>query len=275
MQQIILALLFSIFLTVPVFAQWNDCPRGEVNCTGECANFVDTNSDGYCDHSQPEPTVAAVNLAEENQTVEAVGVADVSELITGEELKTKTVQEVATIYGIDINEFIASLEKELGGIKVNPNSSFQLMHDNFGLAPNRVKEIAEGLVNGDNVFKDQITSTETRPIRGGKNYYLFPIALVLTALYGISWYGVKLKKISLMTHRKIWNISLLVSSLGLSILSILLVLRTSLGLIINLPFNITFWHVELGIIFVCISIYHILWHLSYFKMALSPKSRLK
>jgi len=263
-------LLVLIFVS-PVFAQWNDCPRGEVNCTGECANFVDTNNDGFCDHSQPEPTVVAVNLTEEVQTENTVGGGDISELITGEELKTKTVGEVAAIYQIDINQFIKSLEQELGGIKVNTNTSFQLMHDNYGLTPSRAKEIAEGLVSGTDEVDITATTTVPRPIKEGKKYYLIPIALILTVLYGFSWYGVKSKKITLLNHRKVWNLGLLVSFTGLAILSILLLLRISFGFIINLPFNITFWHVEFGIIFVCISLFHILWHLAYFKVALKLK----
>jgi len=36
---------------------WNDCPKGLVYdpYPGECGNYIDTDGDGYCDHSEPPP----------------------------------------------------------------------------------------------------------------------------------------------------------------------------------------------------------------------------
>ena len=68
-----------------------------------------------------------------------------------------------------------------------------------------------------------------------------------------------------MNHRKFWNILLLITFLASGILGILLVIRINLGIAMLLPFNIMFWHVEIGIAMVVISIFHTLWHLPYFK----------
>jgi len=36
---------------------WNDCPKGLVNdpYPGECKDYIDTDGDGICDHSEPPP----------------------------------------------------------------------------------------------------------------------------------------------------------------------------------------------------------------------------
>lgn len=51
--------LFMVVMFVPIVSAWDDCPRGLVNDTypGACSRYVDTNKDGICDHSQPEPPI--------------------------------------------------------------------------------------------------------------------------------------------------------------------------------------------------------------------------
>jgi len=99
------------------------------------------------------------------------------------------------------------------------------------------------------------------------DYYFIPIILVVSLLYFLTFYLVKTKKISLMVHRKIWNFALLISFIILAILSVLLVLRIQYNIsVLNEWRNfMLFWHVELGIIFCVISLFHILWHLAYYK----------
>ena len=96
-------------------------------------------------------------------------------------------------------------------------------------------------------------------------YHLIPISLFLVFLYVISHILSKKKIISIMNHRKIWNALLLTTFLASGILGILLVIRVNFGITTPLPFNILFWHVEIGIAMAVISIFHTLWHWSYFK----------
>lgn len=45
-------LILNIFFSASfLFAQEQKCPYDEVNCTGKCGLFSDTNADGYCDRS--------------------------------------------------------------------------------------------------------------------------------------------------------------------------------------------------------------------------------
>lgn len=96
-------------------------------------------------------------------------------------------------------------------------------------------------------------------------YHFLPIALFLIFLYIISSILVKKKIISVVNHRKIWNILLFITFFISGILGILLILSINMGKIISLPFNMLFWHAEIGIAMVVISFFHIFWHMPYLK----------
>jgi hypothetical protein len=53
--------LFLFVAFVPIVSAWDDCPRDLVNDTypGACSRYIDTNKDGICDHSQPNPITGA------------------------------------------------------------------------------------------------------------------------------------------------------------------------------------------------------------------------
>jgi hypothetical protein len=97
------------------------------------------------------------------------------------------------------------------------------------------------------------------------NYYFLPILIILILIYLISYFLTKFNKISQIFHKRIWNFLLLLGFLGVGISGIILVLRIEYGIEINSPFNMLFWHVETGIIMTIISVFHIIWHFSYFK----------
>ncbi|MCK5084660.1 MAG: hypothetical protein KAQ64_03330, partial [Candidatus Pacebacteria bacterium] len=96
-------------------------------------------------------------------------------------------------------------------------------------------------------------------------YHLLSISLVLILLYFITHILSKKKIVSIVSHRKIWNVLLLLTFLVSGIFGILLVIKINFGIAIPLPFNILFWHVEIGIAMFVISIFHTLWHWTYFK----------
>ncbi len=98
-----------------------------------------------------------------------------------------------------------------------------------------------------------------------KDYKLPFISIVLFLAYGISFVLAKKKKIKLITHRRIWNVLLLFAFLATGLTGLLLILKISHGIIIQLPGNMLFLHVETGIVMAIISIFHILWHFDYYK----------
>lgn len=78
---VLLATLLLIFVLPATALAWDDCPYGEVDCVypGDCARYIDTNNDGICDRSQPEPTTA---------TVDSETAVDESSTVTSEEAST-------------------------------------------------------------------------------------------------------------------------------------------------------------------------------------------
>jgi hypothetical protein len=100
---------------------------------------------------------------------------------------------------------------------------------------------------------------------GGINYYFIPIAIILFILYMISLTLSKKKKIKPSQHRKIWNFLLLITFLVSGVFGIILAIIISYGIRLTYYSDMLFWHVEMGIAMAMISIFHILWHLKYFK----------
>ena len=199
-------LVLSVFTPLTSLA-WNDCPYNETNCTspGLCSDYIDTDNDGICDHSQPAPadrntTDTDSKTAPENieNTTEDT---NESELISGKDLKTKTVGEIA---------------------KIN----------------NKKTE---------------------------RTYHALPITLFLIVLYFISFILSKLKIISLIAHKKIWNVFLLIAFLVSGFSGMLLIIRLNSNFVIPWPFNLLFWHVETGIAMFIISLFHIIERRTYFK----------
>jgi hypothetical protein len=96
-------------------------------------------------------------------------------------------------------------------------------------------------------------------------YHFIPITLILVILYALSRLLLKKGVINLITHRRIWNIPLLITFLISGILGILLIIRINFGLSSPAKFNALFWHVEIGIIMFDICIFHIIERWYFFK----------
>ena len=92
-----------------------------------------------------------------------------------------------------------------------------------------------------------------------KKYNSYLISLILLCLYFMSFTLSKQKIINKFVHRKIWNVLLLFSFLISGITGLFLAFGITL-----LP-NFLTLHVQTGIIMAIISIFHILWHIPYFK----------
>jgi hypothetical protein len=95
-------------------------------------------------------------------------------------------------------------------------------------------------------------------------YYFITVSIITVLIYLFTYFLSKLKIMSDNSHKKIWNVILLVSFLVMAFCSIFLVLRASYGISIALPFSLFFWHVESGIIFIISSFFHIIYHMDYY-----------
>lgn len=122
-----------------------------------------------------------------------------------------------------------------------------------------------------NVKSEKETIEKAKTVSQKRPYHLIPISVSLFALYIVSLILVKVDLYRKATHRKIWNIGLIVAFLVSAISGILL------AIFINNqapPENYRLWlkyHVDFGIAMTIISVFHILWHLNYFKTILVKK----
>lgn len=231
-----------LFLFIPLFVIAQECPFDEVDCTGECGRYVDGNGDAYCDYGE----ISVDNTVSEGE-----------DLITGQELKTKTVKQVADIYNISAVLFAQRLS-DFYKVKIRISDNFQLLHDNYGLEPSIAKDIASSIALG----KDTVDI----PKSAEKNQYSFlSIISFLTILYIVTYFLYKKNIISRTVHFRFWNVLLLFTFLGVGLSGIFLVLRINYGININWPFNVLHFHVEIGIAMTIISFFHTLWHWQYYK----------
>jgi len=255
-----LALGLSLFFPWSVLA-WDDCPFDETECTGECGAFIDTDNDGICDRSQPAPEDRAVStsLVNTEDEISLATTVATEDLISGTDLKTMTVAEVAEVYGIDAKAYAEALGDYLNS-KVKSTDAFQILKDNYGLEPSAAKDIAVGLQTGVPFVPVEDEVTELKHV-----YDMVPIFGVLVFFYVLTHILSKKNKITIATHRKIWNILLTLTFLASGLLGILLVIRINFGISIPLPFNMLYWHVEAGIAMTAISIFHIIWHWPWYR----------
>lgn len=186
----ILAVLLMFSLTV---YSWEDCPKGLVNDTypGECGEYVDTNDNGICDHSEEMPATPAVT---------APG-------------GTTTYNNISTL-----------------------------------------------------VVQKQAT--------GGYNFILISGGLLLLYVLSGQLAG-RSVSFGVCTHRKIWNVLLLVSFFATGATGILLAMRLDLRWDIPFIKDLTFWHVEMGIAMTLVAFFHCAWHSKYYISMLNGKRKSK
>jgi len=103
------------------------------------------------------------------------------------------------------------------------------------------------------------------------NYYFLILFFLVFDLYFISNYLVKIQKISLITHRRLWNVILLISFLVSGILGLILAALISLKISVLWYQSLLWIHVEFGIVMALVAIIHALWHLPYYLSLLKKK----
>lgn len=251
-----ISFLVVIFLFSAGLVRAVDCPHGFVNdpAPGACGLYTDNNNDDICDLSEIEKIAKTVSIESSE---------DLKDLVTGQELKTMTVQEAADLYEID-SALLAEQISDAINARVEINDSFQLMHDNYGLSPDLVKDMIVAIKTGQSSTDKKITENTT-------DYYMWQITLVLTVIYFLSLWLVRKKYISASKNYKIWNFLLLITFIITAITSVFVLLRLNYGITFWFPLNLIYWHVQIGYIMLLISIYHTFWHIPYYKSFFEKK----
>ena len=118
--------------------------------------------------------------------------------------------------------------------------------------------------------QDLSASPQAQQVTASNKYYFIPIAAGLILLYLFSWLCTRKKILPLSTHRKLWNILLLITFFISALLGFILAIRISFSLAFPYLSTMIFWHVEFGIAMAMISLFHIIWHRKYFKKIILP-----
>lgn len=229
---------FALFLTILLCTAtmaWaqQDCPQ--VDCPGICGRFVDADGDGFCDHGR----------------------------LSAQEKNAASAEQTAPSAQTELSK------KPVNAVNDEPTTN-QPTEAETTSAPEPTQEavVAED-VTDITTETDEMPSEPTKPFR----YPLFTILGITLGLYLFTFILVKTGKISKPTHRKIWNVTLGITCLGSCLIGLLLAFLINYGYRPTWYVSILHWHVYLGIAMTLIAIFHIFWHVEYFKAIF--KSRRK
>lgn len=134
-----------------------------------------------------------------------------------------------------------------------------------------VTNVDSSIIKKDLILIETKIENEIRPQKNAKAYDFLSISLFTLIVYIFTYLLYKFKIIKLITHRRIWNILLLITFLVSGILGLLLVVQINYDLAMDWFKPFLHWHVEFGIAMGIISIFHIIWHLNYFRNCLKLK----
>ncbi|MDD2529959.1 MAG: hypothetical protein PHN41_01890 [Bacteroidales bacterium] len=216
--------LFSIISTT-LQAQFT-CPRGLINCDGQCGRFVDENGDGICDPSEFTPVETKTSV-----------------VIEKEESKPKAEKK-----SIQTKDTAISIPIKIDTIHSDGDTLIEV-------------EVEEIIYNTQVLNSD---SKETKKKVKSKPYRLIGISAITLICYVFTMLLVRFKIIRKIIHRKIWNTLLLINFLMSCLLGLLLVVQLNYNILKSIYLTNLKLHVEFGIAMTIIAIIHIFWHLPYF-----------
>lgn len=234
-----LIVLFSL-LCLSVSVMQAQCPfGGKENCKGECGRFIDENGDGYCDNSiirsAEKPLVDSTDKKMEQ---------------TKQNARQKDNQNAAKT---DI------MAKKDTGKDVKNEPSFA------------VEDKAQTI--GTETFTEKVQGEKTEQVQpaaaNAKPYRFVGISIATLLLYCLTSVLVFANKMKKTTHKKIWNVLLLLTCLVSCLLGFFLVIQINYHFATEWLRSILKIHVEFGIAMTIIAVIHILWHTNYYSKIFS------
>lgn len=99
-------------------------------------------------------------------------------------------------------------------------------------------------------------------------YGFLPIVGIGLLVYVFSYVLTKTKYLKLTSHRRIWNLLLLVSFVVAGTIGMFMAFIYSFELNFEIPYILLQIHVGFGIAWFTVAFFHFLWHLNYFKKAI-------
>ena len=105
-----------------------------------------------------------------------------------------------------------------------------------------------------------------------KPYSIILISSIVLVSYFATYLLVKVGKMKKLSHRKLWNVILLLTFLVSCLLGFVLALQINYGFCMDWFRNFLKWHVEFGIAMTLIAVIHIIWHYKYYINMISKKN---
>lgn len=217
-----------------VFAQ-QDC--GAVDCPGRCGRFLDQNNDGFCDHGRLSAPVASTpqnTTSETQKSVDNPSDNHKREVADVEKVARKTSPAAPTA------EPARDVEPE---------------------QPETTTAGTEQTATAEQPLEE----TPVGPVKNKSPYSLILISSITIGLYLFTLILVKVDRLKKATHRKIWNVLLLVTALVSCLLGFFLVIQINYNLKMDWLWTVKLYHVQFGIAMTIIAVIHIFWHVNYWK----------
>lgn len=95
-------------------------------------------------------------------------------------------------------------------------------------------------------------------------YPLIPVGGATLLLYLITWILARFKKMKTATHRKIWNVVLLITFMVSGLMGLVLVVQINYDVLGSFYSTFMWLHVDFGIVMAIVSIFHACWHTKYY-----------
>ncbi len=228
-----------------------DCPVED--CPGQCGRFIDQNGDGFCDHRQLSAKVAAL-------AARRIAYQQAAE----QESSSDTLSTPAAEPGSNPRETSHNADKKAE----TPTSTPPLESTNTNASE---RETTDTVVTTNAISPaDEETP---QPQKYKSPYSLILISTLTLGLYLISSILVKTNTLKKSTHRKIWNVLLLITGLVSCLLGFFLVIQINYNLKMEWFRIVKLYHVQFGIAMTIVMIIHILWHLNYWKTLFRTKDK--
>ena len=244
MKKTILALMLLVGTCLFASAQVvQDC--GAIDCPGRCGRFIDQNGDGFCDRgrlSSPAPTTQST-----------------AETDAGKEQVVSNVTSKNTENTKDT--------KDAKGTKVQT-----IKEDSEGMAAESIEPTPEPSTEAV-AEEDTATEEPAEKAPQKKPYDLVLISLLTLGLYAFTFILVKTNAMKKTTHRKIWNTILLITALVSCLLGFFLVFQINYGWKMDWFWKVKFYHVEFGIAMTIVALFHIFWHMNYWKTLFKKREK--
>jgi cation transport ATPase len=243
-----------LLLLVAQSQLFSQCPWNKVNCAHGCGRHFDENGDGFCDYSIIDKSLL------QNKEVKQ----DEQKTIEKEEIKNN-IKKVS----IDTsNTHKKAIQKE--DIAKSKNKT----EDNTETTKHTQEVYIETVITKDLNSVIELNNEEIQaPAKKQKPYDLIFISFLTCFLYSLSFILSKLNIIRKIYHRRLWNFVLLITFLISCLFGFFLVIQINYNIVMDWFRTLLYWHVQIGISMTIISIFHIFWHLKYFKNLLKTANK--